>query len=363
MSAEASSPTGDQPHTTIVVPEAKLSTLFEHMQEVLESVRQRREATVEEVVKRTTDADDEDVERLKDLLEPETSLVTHCVDIIGYCIKMQRARTMPYIGEVLGPYLMPLLTNKDSFMEPFRAAGICLCDDLIEYASPESHILLDTMLPALLDGASDADDLLRQSSVYGLGVCAVRAPDRVAPLAGKMVESLTAIIFAPGARSYESGSATDNAVSALIKLARHVSAAVDCDAIMGGVLAYLPFKHDGIEARLVHGWLVEAIATGDPLWLGADMSRMPAALRAVADAIIAHNANVAGGGGGGGGGGDDEEEHDDDDDEALLSEAHIAQLQATFAAAKASPMGATIMGIVRAMKPKQQAALAEYGLA
>jgi hypothetical protein len=36
---------------------------------------------------------------------------------------------------------------------------------------------------------------------------------------------------------------------------------------MRGVLAYLPIKSDGIEARLVHGWMVDGLAALDPLWV------------------------------------------------------------------------------------------------
>jgi hypothetical protein len=58
------------------------------------------------------------------------------------------------------------------------------------------------------------------------------------------------------------------------------------DAVMNAALAYLPFRHDAIEARLIHGWLVDGLAAADPLWTGQGFSRGGALITALARCLV-----------------------------------------------------------------------------
>ena len=163
----------------------------------------------------------------------------------------------------LGPFVLPYLANKDSFLWPMRHAAICLCDDLVEFASPSAHELLGAMIPAILDILSTATEpVLRQAAAYGAAICAQHGGDAVTPHIKSMVEVLVAAVTASGARDGELENATDNAISALVRFVmyRRGAPGVDSDAIMSGAVAYLPIKADGVEARSIHGLAVEAIA-------------------------------------------------------------------------------------------------------
>lgn len=348
------------PHTVAVVPPAKLESLLELLQEMMESSVKRRSTVIREYAD-NPDADEEEAEKLREELAPEGDFMSHCVDATGYLIKTYRSAILPALGKVMYPYVSGFLGEKAAFNEPLRAAAICMVDDVIEHCSPEAHVLVPAVVPAMLEAASkDADPYVRQAACYGLGVCAVHAGDAFVPFAATAAARLYAVVADKAARHEDNLLPTENALSALIKLAkfRGTVAGVDPNAIMAGALAVLPFKADGIEARCVHGWLIGGIASGDPLWVGPDGSRFPAALTALANALVAHKVNMDGAAAAG----DDDEEEEDTDD-ALILPVHLAQLPAIFAALKAGPQAVAVANLVRGMKKKQQAALAEYGLA
>lgn len=349
------------PHTVAVVPADKVEPLLELLQQMIESSVRRRNIVIREYAD-NPDADEEEGEKLQQELAPEDDFMSHCVDATGYIIKSYRAAILPALGKVMYPYISAFLGEKGAFKAPLRSAAICMMDDMIEHCSPEAHVLVSTVVPAMLEAASkDEECFVRQAACYGLGVCAVHAGDAFTPFAVAAGARLYAVVTDKAARSEDNLSATENAVSALIKLAKYRGTVpgVDVNAIMAGALAMLPFKADGIEARAVHGWLITGIATMDPMWIGADGSRFPAALTALANALVAHKVNMDGAAAAAGE--DDEEEEDTDD--ALILPVHLAQLPAIFAGIKAGPHAAAVAALVRGMKKKQQAALAEYGLA
>jgi len=361
--AAGAGPAGGSPHTIAVIREESLEELFETLQEMMESSRKRRDVLVREVTA-NPDADDEDAERLETELEPEGDFMSHCVDAMGYAIKTHRAAVLPAIGKAMYPYLTPFLGDAARFHEPMRSSAICMCDDLVEHASPEAHALMPTFLPAVLEAASPAcDAFLRQAACYGLGICAQHGGAAFSPHIPAAAARLFAVVTAANAKEEASLSATENAVSALIKLARFRAAegGVDADRIMAGALGFLPFRSDAMEARLVHGWLVQALAAMDPLWIGRDGSRVPACLSALANALIAHKKNMGGSSAAGAGG--EEEDEEEETEDALFEDASLAQLSAIGAGIRASPQAAAVAGIVHGLKKRQQAALAEFGFA
>jgi len=142
-----------------------------------------------------------------------------------------------------------------------------LCDDLVEFASPVSHEILPPMLAAVLDVLTTpgGEATLRQAAAYGASVCAQHGGAGVTPHVPALIDGLVKSVTAAGARVGEAENATDNAVSALVRFALHRrdSPGVDADALLSGVVAYLPLRADGVEARAVHGLVVEAVATSE----------------------------------------------------------------------------------------------------
>lgn len=227
---------------------------------------------------------------------------------------------------------------------------------------PQAHSLLPRVIPALFECAASANPLLRHPALYGLGVCVqfggAGFDAHVVPAA----QLLVAVVSASDARSPDNVFATDNAMSALLKLARFRPAAVDAPAIMRGALSYLPLRGDDIEARLVHGWLIAGLAAMDPLWLGAGGANAPALLGALARTLIAQERRRKARDEAEARGDDGDEDEDEEDTDDLVAEATLATLPGIGVAMRASPMAAQVAAIVAGLPPAQQQVLAAYGL-
>jgi hypothetical protein len=235
---------------------------------------------------------------------------------------------------------------------------------------------LSTFLPHLLAAGQSDDPFVRQPALYGIGVCAEHGGPSFDSVVPSAVQILTGAVNAPGSRKGANASATDNAVSSLIKMARFraSSPGVDVEGIMKFALAYLPLKDDPVEARIIHKQLVGGLAASDPLWVGPAYARLADAIGALARALIAHKENTGEVGDAAAAaaaaagtlqeaaGGDDDEEEGEEDAE-LFDDSTLTQLKAILGALRVSPAAAAVGGIVGTLKKKQQAALAEFGLA
>ena len=294
-------------------------------------------------------------------MSSEDDVVTSCVDAVGYTIKQHGAAAIAPVTASLAPWLLQYLQQTSAVTQPFRVAALCLCDDMIEYASPAAAtMLVPVAAPSLIECAdATLDATLRQPAVYGLGVCMQHGGEAFTPFVARAVALCVACV---GARSETDQSVTDNAVSTLIKAARFRRgvAGVDADALMRGVIAYLPLRSDAIEARLVHGLMVDALAAGDELWLGARGARLGPFLTALAACLSAHKAATSTQADAGGA---DDDEDEEDDADPLFTEESLALLRRALAGLRASPLGAQAGSIIGNLKRKQRAALAEFGLA
>lgn len=345
-----------------------------------------------------------DAENLAVALNDEDDLITSMTDTLGYCIKTHKAAVLPALSQGFGNYMLGWLAKREDVHIPMRCASICMLDDLFEHASPQSHVLAPQYYPHLLEGILHPNTIMRQPCAYGVGVCAQFAGDSFSQHIPDALKRLGQIISAPGgypssffntplnaapitpstircplsypipylsllisstvtgvtsgARDGDMEMATDNAVSSIIKIAKFRPQNVDAQALMSSVVPYLPFKADGIEARLVHGWLVAGLATSDPLWIGAGGSRIPALLTALAKGLYQHKKNTEANEHAA----DEDDEEEVEEEEELFDEATIAQLRQIAAGIKASPAQAgPVQALVRGMSKKLQAVMAEYG--
>jgi len=352
----------DKPYNMVSVPLDRCADMLDQLQCVMEVGRRRIAEAVKELAA-NPDADEDDRERLEMDVEPSNDLIEYAIDSAGYLIKMHGAKIIPALAEAMGPFILEIVKEEGPMMDRVRSAAVCMFDDLIEHASPDSHFLLPTFLPHILAYTESSDPFLRQTAVYGLGVCAQCGGDDFEPHVPAALQALQKVVARPGAREDVNLCATENAVSALIKCVRYRphSAGAFADTIMPGVLAFLPFTSDSIEARLVHGLLVDGITTQNELWVGKGGAWAQHALTALAKALIAHAKATEKAADADGGDGDDDA-GDAEDDEPLFDDRSLATLTGFFASVRGTPMGAGLVGLARGMKRAQQRALAEYGL-
>lgn len=347
---------GTSLHCKVSLNLSSVAPVLEAVQSMLQRSHEDRRLAIISSYSSNVDADAEHVEALEQELDEEDTFMSHLADVTGYIIKTHRAAILPAVTPVLLPYLLRYLPSTERWETPLTLTALCLVDDLIEWASPDAHQLLPTAFPIMLQLAAHTRPVMRQAAVYGLGVVAQHAPAFATQHASAIVARLGAVIQAPDARSDDNENCTDNAVAALYKVARFLSSApgVDSRGFVSAILAYLPLRSDGLEAQVLHGSIVDALIKQDEFWLGSGMSNVPQVMRVLADALIQHKINTE----------DAVDDEEEDTGEQLFTPAAMDQLIALFQGIKGNAAVApTMTAIVRSLKPKQQAALVNAGLA
>jgi hypothetical protein len=353
------------PRAAAVVPLPALTKLYEVLKKAFERCVARRQAAVTQF-QANPDHDEEDMGRLAESLEGESDFITNLIDTLGYTIKQHKAAVLPQLQADLGPYLMTWMNRREELHVPLRAAAVCLCDDLLEFVPREAGPTIQSILLDQLKDCIACDNVvLRHPAVYGVGIVAQHGDNRFDAVAAAYAAQLHALVTSKDARSDDNEQMTDNAVSSLIKIAKYRSHApgVKAEAIMRGVLAYLPAKADSVEACVMHGWLVAAVEAWDPLWLGADQSRLAQVVAVLAKGLLVHKKNV-GDDDGDAAGGDDDGDDDDEDDEGdeLFDEATLTRLRGLLGSWKTSPHARELSKAVSGLSSQQRAVLVEFGM-
>ena len=79
----------------------------------------------------------------------------------------------------------------------------------------------------------------------------------------------------------DNAEATDNAISALIKIMETWTARVDVPHILSIVLRAIPLFNDHIEAAVVHAWFIKSIINGKEAIVGPGWKNLPKCLELV----------------------------------------------------------------------------------
>ena len=159
-----------------------------------------------------------------------------------------------------------------------RYAALCAFDDLIMYGGAEGVSVISDTLPAMKAYCTDQDADVRQAAAFGVGICAQVGGEAFMSSAGSaVVHDLEKVIRDPNARSEVAVQASDNAVSALLKVMEYQPACLGDNAMSYGrlILEYLPAEADTDEAKLMHATLVRFVQAGDARILGENVANLP----------------------------------------------------------------------------------------
>eukprot|EP00924_Labyrinthula_sp_SR-Ha-C_P014025 snap_masked-scaffold_5-processed-gene-20.79-mRNA-1 protein AED:1.00 eAED:1.00 QI:0/0/0/0/1/1/2/0/1139 len=218
---------------------------------------------------------EESEKRINDILDSLS-------EAVGLIIKgnAENPQLLGKFDEFCSSFSLDILNNPQASGE-MKAAALFFWDDLFEYGHFKTNHV-DAAIPHLLKSANDENYLLRQSASYGLGVLAesiakfggTRTDEEAkAVCAGflnhlpKVIEELKNVILGPKAKKGSNSSATDNAISALLKICTGFQAWMkanghDPESLMADLLGLMPLKTDLIEARIVHYKLMQFYQQG-----------------------------------------------------------------------------------------------------
>ncbi|KAD7478233.1 hypothetical protein R6Q59_007682 [Mikania micrantha] len=265
-----------------LLDENQVRSIVEELKQVITASTARRNERAERV--KAEDFDAEEGEMLKEEHEQEEELFEQVGDCLGSLLKVFKTPFLPLFDELL-PYLMPMW-GKDRTAEEKRIS-ICIFDDVAEHCRDAAVKYYSTFLPIVLEACNDTSTDVRQSAVYGVGVCAEYGGGAFRPFVGEALSRLDAVIRLPDALHPDNVMAYDNAVSALGKICQFHRDSINAAQIVPAWLNCLPIKGDLIEAKVVHDQLCSMVERSDGELLGLNHQYLPKIVAVFADVLSA----------------------------------------------------------------------------
>jgi hypothetical protein len=275
------------------------------------------------------DFTEEDAELLEDERESEEQVLEGVIELLTSFAKAYKSESLP-LYERHFQRLAPL-AQEQNHADDRRVALSTFVDVLRLCGSGQSVLaLLQLAFPQLLSAARSSDTSLRQCAVYGLGTASEGVGgEAFRPYAQQAVQVLLEVVSTSDARDSNNASATDNAVSSLLRLLTHeLRQNVPQQQVAQAIVQRLPLRTDEEEAQFVHKAVAVMTSSGDTTLLGQQLENLPAVLQALAEVATKPK---------------------------LIGEEGIGIVKQAFKAVKASPQ------MVQKLTPEQQQAFGSIG--
>ncbi|CAJ0587881.1 unnamed protein product, partial [Mesorhabditis spiculigera] len=239
---------------------AGFQMIAEVLKEQLEGFETRRgEREAKEV---DEDADPEEAhDNADEEAESDAAVLSSIADIFHACFKN--------IGPQFYPYIEPLLDGIVKMIDPARDYtdrqwGVCIVDDLIEFAPQEAHRAQGAFVSRLVAGLKDPYPEVKQAAAYGFGVMALQG-GIFTDVCVQALPHLAEMIGAPDSRATNEGTiATENGISAVAKILKHCSGQINPAQAIPLFISWLPTYHDAEESVHIYGLLADLIETNNP---------------------------------------------------------------------------------------------------
>lgn len=189
----------------------------------------------------------------------------------------------PYFDRIL-PLVIQLLQPDQHSMN--LQWGLCIFDDLIEYAGPACKKYDQYFLPSMISCMTHNVAEVRQACFYGIGVLAMHGGLDYAATCAEVVGKLVDIIGCPNGRSDDNITATENAVAALTKILKYNNSLINVDEILPHWLQSLPVFEDEDEIPHVYGYLCDLIESNHAIILGVNNSNLPKIISVMLEVFV-----------------------------------------------------------------------------
>eukprot|EP00053_Salpingoeca_punica_P016388 m.154222 g.154222 ORF g.154222 m.154222 type:complete len:1113 (+) comp16954_c0_seq1:146-3484(+) len=143
--------------------------------------------------------------------------------------------------------------------------ALCAFDDVIEACGPKSFEYSKFFLPHMLSYINHHTADVCQAAAYGVGVMSVCGGPEYVPVLKDALPRLLALINDPQARTAGNVAATENAISAVVKIVREPRNGISVDEFAPTFLSWLPTTEDVEEAEHIYGFLVDLMSNNNPV--------------------------------------------------------------------------------------------------
>ncbi|XP_064638859.1 importin-5-like [Lineus longissimus] len=244
----------------------------EHFQKQAERQEQRKDEDYDEVVEENLmNEDDEDIYTLSKIS-----------DVIHALFGTYKEAFLPYF-ELLIPHFTKLVGHEQPW--PDRQWGLCIWDDVLEFAGPHSVKYREFFVPHMQQYICDKQPEVRQAAAYGIGVMAVNGGQEYAQFLAECMQALGNVIQDPEARSPENINPTENAIAAVSKILKHNHGNIDVNEVLPHWLSWLPVWEDADESVHIYNYFCDLVEANHPVLLGENNSNVPRILAIIAEAL------------------------------------------------------------------------------
>lgn len=204
-------------------------------------------------------------EQLEDEETDDTYVLSKIVDVLHALFTTYGVNFIPYFDQ-LCQHFVNLLAPQRAWAD--HQWGICVFDDLIEYASGACHKYRDFFLEPFAIYLKDKQPEVRQAAAYGWGILAQHGGVQFAGDLAKILPHLVEVISDPQAKELRNINPTENCISAVTKILKYNASAINTNEVIPMWFTWLPVIEDSDEAPYVYGYLCELIESNNPLVLG-----------------------------------------------------------------------------------------------
>lgn len=259
-----------------ILSEEQLGKSSEVLKIVLDKCIERRKNIYKYLV---TEEDEDEMDNLNHESDAEEAELLQICEALGTLLKTHKSFVTHFMNRIWES-LVNIINDTNCSPEDYRIA-VCILDDFVENV-PQAALndsVLQFITITLLKFCNHKNSDLRQAAVYGVGALAQFAPEVFGQAIPECVKQLTAAISRPDAREEDEAAATANAVSALYKIVQFRPQFADCTQAMNVWLRALPVSGDILEARIVHGHLINLVASNNAVVLGQNNQNIPAIIK------------------------------------------------------------------------------------
>lgn len=246
--------------------------LNEHFERAVARLEKRKDEDYDEVVEeQLADEDNEDIYTLSKI-----------ADILHALFLTHKSAFFPYFDQICR-HFVKLLAPERSWSD--HQWALCVFDDVIEFGGPECAKYQEFFLRPMIQYVSDKSSEVRQAAAYGCGVLGQFGGEAFAQACAEALPRLMEVIGDVESRSPENVNPTENAISAVTKILKYNSKAINVDEMLPHWLSWLPVVEDEDEAPHVYGYLCDLIEANHPVVLGPNNANLPRLISFFAEAL------------------------------------------------------------------------------
>ncbi|GFR78745.1 importin-5 [Elysia marginata] len=228
------------------------------------------------------DYDDIVEESLMDEDEEDAYVLSKIADVIHSFFGTHKESFLPVFEQIM-PYFEKLLAADRPWSD--RQWGLCVWDDVVEHTGPVSFKYKDLFLDHMINAITDKTAEVRQAAAYGIGVIGQFGGNVYADACAECIPRLVSVIEHAESKLVENAPATDNAISACVKICQFNNTKVNVDEILARLVSWLPILSDEEEAVHVYSYFCDLLDKNHPGIMGENAANLPKLVAIVGETL------------------------------------------------------------------------------